>query len=53
MFLTNVVTAGNMHCDGDELKEVRHYKYLGQDLRVGRDNQKCEIFRRIETYRSF
>ena len=32
---------------GKEISQVTSYKYLGHEIRIGRDNQTCKIKRRI------
>lgn len=46
-FMTNLVPSRNLLVQGKEILQVTSYKYLGHELRIGRDNQTCEIERRI------
>ncbi|XP_029658895.1 uncharacterized protein LOC115232884 [Formica exsecta] len=46
-FMTNLVPSRNILLEGKEILQVTSYKYLGYEIRVGRDNQTCEIERRI------
>lgn len=46
-FMTNLVPAGKISISGQTITQVYDYKYLGHEIRLGRDNQTCEIQRRI------
>ena len=46
-FMTNLVPSQNFLVRGKEISQVTSYKYLGHEIRIGRDNQTCEIKRRI------
>ena len=46
-FMTNLVVSEGLNLNGSNLELVSSYKYLGHELRIGRDNQTCEINRRI------
>ncbi|XP_056630687.1 uncharacterized protein LOC130441151 [Diorhabda sublineata] len=46
-FITNLVTNDNIIIDGGEIAQVYDYKYRRYEVRIGRDNQTCEIKRRI------
>ena len=46
-FMTNLVPSQNLLLQGKEVFQVTSYKYLGHEIRIGRDNQTCEIERRI------
>lgn len=45
--MTNLVPSQNILLEGKEILQVTFYKYLRYEIRVGRDNQTCEIERRI------
>ena len=44
--MTNLVPSHNFLVRGKENSQVTSYKYLGHKIRIGRDNQTCEIKRR-------
>lgn len=46
-FMTNLVASSNMEIERNEVKQVYEYKYLGHEIRVGKDNQTYEVHRRI------
>lgn len=46
-YMTNLVMSENIKLEGYNIEQVTSYKYLGHELRIGRDNQTCEISRRI------
>ena len=46
-YMTNLVMSGNISLSGNEVQQVSSYKYLGHEIRVGRDNQTVEFQRRI------
>lgn len=46
-FMTNLVPSCNLMLEGKEIQYVISYKYLGHEIRIGRDNQTCELNRRI------
>lgn len=46
-FMTNLVPSRNYLVEGKEIFQVTSYRYLGHDITIGRDNQTCEIKRRI------
>lgn len=46
-FMTNLVPSEHLFIDGKHIEQVNSYKYLGHEIRIGRDNQTCEINRRI------
>lgn len=45
--MTNLVLGGSVCVGGEMVNETRAYKYLGHEIRIGRDNQTCELARRI------
>lgn len=47
-YMTNLVPSSNISINDEEIEYVTCYKYLGHELRIGRDNQTCEISRRIK-----
>lgn len=47
-FMTNLVIREGINLNGSKVELVNSYKFLGHGLRIGRDNQTCEITRRIE-----
>ena len=46
-FMTNLVVSDKIQIEGYNIDQVTTYKYLGHEIRLGRDNQTCEIYRRI------
>lgn len=46
-FMTNLVLSDNVSVGGTKIEQVMSYKYLGHEIRIGRDNQTCETYRRI------
>lgn len=46
-FMTNLVASENITVNNTNIEQVYSYKYLGHEIRLGRDNQTCEIGRRI------
>lgn len=46
-FMTNLVPNNTMESNGNKVEQVHKYKYLGHEIRIGKDNQTCEIRRRI------
>ena len=46
-FMTNLVLSEKITLDDMEVEQVAMYKYLPLEIRLGRDNQTCEIFRRM------
>lgn len=46
-FMTNMVPSENIVVDDCEVKLVDKYTYLGHEIRISRDNQTCEMKRRI------
>lgn len=46
-FMTNLVPSCNLILEGKEIQYVTSYKYLGHEIRLTRDNQTCELNRRI------
>lgn len=47
LYLANLIASNNLRIDGEEIEQVHEYNYLGREIRIGSDNQTCEIFRRI------
>ncbi|KAL3283461.1 hypothetical protein HHI36_006605 [Cryptolaemus montrouzieri] len=45
--MTNLITSENIQIGDAEIEEVHAYKYLGHEIKISRDNQTCEIFRRV------
>jgi len=45
--MTNLVHAKNISVDGKDIEPVTSYKYLDHEIKIGRDNQICELVRRI------
>lgn len=45
-FTTNLVASENLTVNNLNIEQVYSYKYLGHEIRLGRDNQTCEIGRR-------
>ena len=44
--MTNLVTNDNMKIDRSRVKQVDEYKvYLGDQIRITKDNQTCELYR--------
>lgn len=46
-FMTNLVVSDNFHVGVHNIEQVTKYKYLGHEIRLGRDNQTAEICRRV------
>lgn len=46
-FMTNLVPNQNLQLEGKHILQVTSYKYLGHEIRIGRDNQTREIERRV------
>ena len=46
-FMTNLVASKNLTVSNLNIEQVYSYKYLGHEIRLGRDNQTCELDRRI------
>ena len=46
-FMTNLVPSGNIAVGDCEVELVDKYTYLGHEVRISRDNQTCELKRRI------
>lgn len=46
-FMTNLVPNSNLLIEGKDIQQVTSYKYLGHEIRIGRDNQTCELERQI------
>lgn len=46
-FMTNLVLSEGIPMNGGFLRQASSYKYLGHEIRIGRDNQTCELKRRI------
>lgn len=46
-YLTNLVVSEEITAEGNPIKQASSYKYLGHEICIGRDNQTCEIKRRI------
>ncbi|KAH1028359.1 hypothetical protein HUJ05_001719 [Dendroctonus ponderosae] len=42
-FMTNLVANENLTVNNLNIEQVYSYKYLGHEIRLGRDNQTCEI----------
>ncbi|CAG9834550.1 unnamed protein product [Diabrotica balteata] len=52
--MTNLVVSGKILIESHSIDQVIAYKYLGHEIRLGRDNQTIEIQRRIGlTWASF
>ena len=47
-FMTNLVPSRNLQMENNEVLQVTSFNYLGHEIRIGRDNQTCEMGRRIE-----
>jgi len=45
--MTNLVHAKNISVDGKDIEPVTSYKHLGHEMKIARDNQTCELVRRI------
>lgn len=45
--MTNLVLNRNVSIAGRDIEQTVAYKYLGHEIRLGRDNQTCELPRRI------
>lgn len=45
--MTNLVISEDLRVNNLNIEQVYSYKYLGHELRLGRDNQTCEMGRRI------
>lgn len=45
--MTNLVLGEGVYIDGIQVEETTSYKYLGHEIRINRDNQTCELLRRI------
>lgn len=45
--MTNIVLSKNIPFGDNEVQHVMSYKYIGHEIRTGRDNQTCEIFRKM------
>jgi len=46
-FMTNLVLNRNILLENSEIIQVTLYKYLSHEIRIDRENQTCEIGRRI------
>lgn len=46
-YMTNLVPSGNIAIGDGEVELVDKYTYLGHEVRISRDNQTCELRRRI------
>lgn len=46
-YMTNLVLAKNISTYGTQIEQVYAYKYLGHEIKLGRDNQTAELNRRI------
>lgn len=46
-YITNLVISEQISLGDNHIEQVSMYKYLGHEIRIGRDNQTCEIGRRI------
>lgn len=46
-FMTNLVPSSNLLVEGKDIQQVTSYKYLGHEIKIGRDNQTCEMERRV------
>jgi len=44
-FMTNLVPSCNLMLEGIENQYVTSYKYLGHEIRMGRDNHTCKLNR--------
>lgn len=45
--MTNLVMSDNINIDNNIIQQVHTYKYLGHEIKIGKDNQTHEISRRI------
>lgn len=45
--MTNLVIGGGIYINQYQIEETTAYKYLGHEIRISRDNQTCELNRRI------
>ena len=45
--MTNLVLSEKITLDDMKVEQVVMYKYLGHEIRLGRENQTCENFRRM------
>ncbi|CAG9828634.1 unnamed protein product, partial [Diabrotica balteata] len=45
--MTNLVLSEKISVSGMHIEETTSYKYLGHEIRIGRDNQTRELSRRI------
>lgn len=45
--MTDLVLSRDILLEGKEILQVTSHKYLGHEIRVGSDNQTCEIEQRI------
>lgn len=46
-FMTNLVPSCGLKIDGAEIQLVNRYVYLGHEVSISRDNQTCELKRRL------
>lgn len=46
-YMTNLVPSGNITIGDEEVELADKYIYLGHEIRISRDNQTCELRRRI------
>lgn len=45
--MTNLVLGDGVYIDDIQVEETTSYKYLGHEIRINRDNQTCELLRRV------
>jgi len=45
--MTNLVPSEQIEMDRSTIELVEKYIYLGQEVRISRDNQTCELSRRV------
>lgn len=45
--MTNLVPSENITIGSKSIEQATAYKYLGHEIRIGRDNQTCELLRRV------
>lgn len=45
--MTNLVMSERIKIENTQIEEVDKYVYLGHEMRISRDNQTCELHRRI------
>lgn len=45
--MTNKILSKNVNIDGPHIEQTASYKYLDHETRNSRENQTCELYRRI------